>query len=117
MMPSKFTFNLRKAFIMVLMIIISHQSFGQSPFFKQQKVFKNKKDYNTNVIFQDNTGYIWLGTSEGLVGFDGIEFKYFTTDDGLPNNHITAIRQDNEGVLWIGDRRGGISYYKDKVFY
>jgi len=30
---------------------------------------------------QDQQGYLWLGTNEGLVRFDGTEFKLFSADD------------------------------------
>ena len=29
-------------------------------------------------VMQDKTGYIWIGTYDGLVRFDGVEFKTFS---------------------------------------
>jgi signal transduction histidine kinase/ligand-binding sensor domain-containing protein len=65
-------------------------------------------------IAQTTEGYIWLGTEEGLVRFDGIRF---TTIDqnmlGLKSREISALAADRRGGLWIGSNGGGIAYYRD----
>ncbi len=54
------------------------------------------------------TGYLWIGTQEGLVRFDGVRFRNFTQLDtpGLAGNEITAFLEDERGVLWIGTSLG-----------
>ena len=32
-------------------------------------------------IFQDHLGFLWFGTNEGLVQYDGYEFKMYQPDD------------------------------------
>ncbi|MDY0200281.1 MAG: two-component regulator propeller domain-containing protein [Tenuifilaceae bacterium] len=59
--------------------------------------------------FQDNSGFIWFGTSEGLTRFDGIEYQNFTTADSLYTNEISALFQDSSGVFWIGHTSGEIT--------
>ena len=45
-------------------------------------------------IFQDDKGYIWLGTQGGVAIFDGIEFTDYNQKDGIAGNHVTKICQD-----------------------
>ncbi|MCP5050909.1 MAG: hypothetical protein GY940_27335, partial [bacterium] len=70
------------------------------------------------VILQDRDGYIWLGTLNGLVRFDGIRFRVFNRENTprLKDNDIKALAQDSGGTLWIGTREGGLSYLKDGEF-
>ncbi len=64
-------------------------------------------------VFQDSRGYIWIGTQEGLVRFDGVEFKTYDKSryPGLSNNFIWDIDEDNYGNLWLGTAGGGISCF------
>jgi ligand-binding sensor domain-containing protein len=54
------------------------------------------------------TGYLWIGTQEGLVRFDGVRFRTFSQIDtpGLAGNEITAFLEDERGILWIGTSLG-----------
>jgi ligand-binding sensor domain-containing protein len=90
----------------------------------QEIPFKNytvKAGYNLPsnefyAIAQDNQGYIWLGTSAGLVKFDGYNFTTYTTRDGLVDNTIWSLLIDKSGSLWIGTENGGISVLKNGKF-
>lgn len=59
-------------------------------------------------IFQDRDGFIWIGTDDGLVKFDGQEFKLFSTDDGLRNNFVIDINQNNKGDIVVATWGGGL---------
>lgn len=90
----------------------------------QELPFKNytvKADYNlpTNEFFdivQDKQGFIWLGTSVGLVKFDGYNFTTYTIHNGLADNSISSLLVDKSGSLWIGTDNGGISVFKNGKF-
>lgn len=93
-----------------------NSTMAQSPHFELYKVMKNKKDVNVNTIFQDKSGFIWVGTNQGLVKYNGIEFTPFTTENSLLSNEITAITQDSAGIMWIGHQNGSISIYDGENF-
>lgn len=66
-------------------------------------------------IRQTRDGYLWLGTLQGLVRFDGIRFEVFHKDNTphLLDNVITVLFEDADGVLWIGTAEGGLTVLKD----
>ena len=66
-----------------------------------------------NAIAQDQHGYIWFGTQDGLNRFDGFEFEQFgdqeTSPSSLSNSWIWALHVDSKGSLWIGTDGGGLN--------
>jgi signal transduction histidine kinase/ligand-binding sensor domain-containing protein/CheY-like chemotaxis protein len=57
-------------------------------------------------ILQDDQGFMWFGTYNGLNRFDGYRFKVFKHDANNPNSpsgvFVTALFKDRSGMLWIG---------------
>jgi signal transduction histidine kinase/ligand-binding sensor domain-containing protein len=53
-------------------------------------------------------GYLWMGTLEGLVQFDGVTFRVFDRSNlpQLPRSTITQLHLDRSGRLWVGTVRG-----------
>ncbi|MDO7850192.1 hybrid sensor histidine kinase/response regulator [Hymenobacter convexus] len=65
-------------------------------------------------LLQDQQGYLWLGTGEGLVRYDGTRFVTFTKKDGLAEDFVVSLREEPAtGRLWVGHSEGGISVKKE----
>ncbi|PJA07404.1 MAG: hypothetical protein COX70_06820 [Flavobacteriales bacterium CG_4_10_14_0_2_um_filter_32_8] len=64
-------------------------------------------------INQDQNGFIWIGTGDGISKFDGIDFQNFTIKNGLAENFVTCSAQRQKNSIWLGHNRGGISRIKD----
>ena len=62
-------------------------------------------------IVQDNDGYLWFATVNGISIFDGYEFKTITRKDGLAENRIYSALKDYKGNLWFGHKDGGVTRY------
>jgi len=62
------------------------------------------------VILQDSAGFIWFGTVNGLVRYDGYGVKVFrnnpTDMNSLSGNFVTAIIEDSQKNLWVGTSNG-----------
>ena len=59
-------------------------------------------------LFQSRDGKVWAGGQSGLASFDGRDWKFFSTDDGLPPAATRAFAEDSNSDLWIGTDGGGI---------
>ncbi len=70
-------------------------------------------------ILQDNKGFLWFGTRDGLNKYDGYTFKSFKNSSDNPNsisnNEVISLCQDNSGLLWIGTRGGGLNIYDPRT--
>jgi signal transduction histidine kinase/ligand-binding sensor domain-containing protein/ActR/RegA family two-component response regulator len=69
---------------------------------------------SVNAIVQARNGYLWLGTFEGLVRWNGVEFQVHDERNlpGLRNPRVRAIHEDADGTLWIGTL-GGLARLQD----
>jgi len=72
---------------------------------------------SVNTILQTRDGYLWLGTQEGLVRFDGVHFRVFDTRNtaALGDDYVETLCQTRDGALWIGTLNG-LARYKDGQF-
>ncbi len=66
-----------------------------------------------HATLQDQDGFIWLATSDGLSRFDGYDFVTYRQIEGDPtslrHNHVWCLLEDSEGQLWAGTDGGGLS--------
>jgi ligand-binding sensor domain-containing protein/serine phosphatase RsbU (regulator of sigma subunit) len=106
-----------KSVIILFFIFIATDSWAQFPIFKTIKAIKGKNNYTVQAITQDHTGFIWLGTDEGLVRFDGINTAIFKIKDSLADNSITAFANDTLGQLWIGHKNGTITIKQNNELF
>jgi signal transduction histidine kinase/ligand-binding sensor domain-containing protein len=61
-------------------------------------------------IAQDPEGYLWLGTPDGVVRFDGSRFQPWTQQSSgaaLPAGPVHALATSSVGGLWVGFGGGG----------
>ena len=70
-------------------------------------------------ILQDNKGFMWFGTRNGLNRYDGIEFKIYEFVYGdttsISSNFINSLVEDSLGNIWVGTLDAGLNMYDRKL--
>lgn len=71
-----------------------------------------------NVLAQTPDGYLWLGTEEGLVRYNGSDFVVFNSKNtpAFNDSFITSLYCGIDGHLWIGTRTGKLIRYFAQKF-
>ena len=69
----------------------------------------------TSDAVQDDQGFIWFATKNGLAKYDGTEFTVYKHDpdnpNSLSNNYVWSIFKDHNGILWAGAIGGGVNKF------
>jgi diguanylate cyclase (GGDEF)-like protein len=62
-------------------------------------------------IVQTRDGYLWMGTEEGLVRFDGVRFVVSDRQNApaLGSSFVSSLFESSDGTLWIGTYGGGVA--------
>lgn len=68
-------------------------------------------------LVQDHQGYIWFGTGQGLVKYDGFNFENFTTADSLASDAVQKLYLAKDNSLWIGHNNGDLSHFDGLEFH
>ncbi len=68
---------------------------------------------------QDDQGFMWLATQDGLNRYDGTEFRIFKEDPkaatGLRGNFVASVDKAPSGEIWIGTNDGGLNRYDPRT--
>lgn len=93
---------------------------GQVPsasFYFDHLTINNGLTHNTvNCILQDQHGYIWIGTQNGLNKYDGYSFEVNRSNTlvedgtGFIGKQISSLFEDKNGNLWVGTKKRGINF-------
>ncbi len=96
----------------LLPLIAAAQDKPLSAFYRETWTTRQGLPHNqVNAIAQSPDGYLWLGTWEGLVRYNGLEFHVFdrANTPELKDNGIRSVRAGDDGAVVIGTSRGGVT--------
>ncbi|AIZ63132.1 hypothetical protein PK28_04490 [Hymenobacter sp. DG25B] len=106
------------AFFLPFLVLWAGISAAQTamPFtFRSLTAAQGLSENSVYCLAQDQRGFLWLGTQDGLNRYDGSTFKVFRNDPqhigSLSSNFILALAVDARGGLWIGTGGGGLNRY------
>lgn len=97
---------------------ISGVAQGTNLYFEHINYDVNFSQSTISSIHQTKQGFIWIGTANGLIRYDGYNFLQYVRNKKkigtISNNHINVILEDNEKNLWIGTNNGLNLFDKNK---
>ncbi len=84
--------------------------------FERLSIDQGLSQNTVTAILQDRTGFLWLGTQDGLNRYDGYGFEVYRSavDDPatLGADWILNLAEDPSGDLWIGTEGGGLARWR-----
>ncbi|WP_316781176.1 two-component regulator propeller domain-containing protein [Pedobacter antarcticus] len=107
--------NLLTIFISLLSIFTGNV-FAQPYYFRHYRVEDGLSNNTVFTVMQDQRGFVWFGSKEGLNRFDGNSFKTYN-DRRFPENirgFILHMARAEKGYIWIGTRRGVYRFDEQK---
>lgn len=79
--------------------------------------YTNKNGLSHNTVYcslQDQRGFMWFGTDDGLNRFDGYTFQVYRSHPSQPgaliHNRIVSLFEDSEQRIWVCTE-GGVCFY------
>jgi len=103
--------------LIFLLLLVAVYGLGQPPEQYAYTHYKLSDGLASNVVnnmVQDERGFLWLATNNGLQRFDGNKFITFNSNAGnsagLPSDEVTQAYIDKKGNLWVAtaDNKVGI---------
>ncbi len=85
------------------------------PVYQFQRINGLTTDQIRSHVVRDRSGFIWIGTLNGLNRYDGYSVKEYRHDPGDPHslssNIVKDLFVDKSGRLWVGTFDSGLSLY------
>ena len=105
-------------FYVVICLLVSSAGYSQEVNI-QLEPYSMEDGLASNMVYaitEDQDGYIWIGTANGLNRFDGSIFKLMYHPDSsksqgscLSQPTVKALLTDQAGNIWVGTQGGGLN--------
>ena len=100
--------------VLVFCFTVSRAQYTK-PYFNTYSIVNGLPEGNVTASLQDKLGYMWFGTQNGLVRYDGYQLKQYPIpdDNGIPLIYcsIKLLHEDKEGKLWALVDKEGLYYF------
>ncbi len=109
----------------ILLWLSSLTAVSQDVQFEHISLTEGLSQASVTCLLQDEEGYIWIGTRDGLNRYDGYDFDVYRNSRFdttiISNNYVTALFQDSKGFLWVGTANGlnriNLKTFESKSFF
>ncbi len=88
---------------------------GQNFSFEHLTTEQGLSQSTVNAILQDQKGFVWIGTGDGLDKFDGYSIERYSHENNnkksISKNAVLSLYEDSEGFIWVGTYGGGLNKF------
>lgn len=102
--------------IVVGLLLIQNFIYPQIKIHKKLGVEDGLIQSTIRTIYKDSDGRLWFGTNLGVSCWDGINFKNYSTANGLPGHTVFAIQEDKKKNIYFGTSNGA-SIFRNETFF
>ncbi len=107
-----------RPFLYVALVLgLAAAVYGQRPAirFHHLSLEEGLSQTTVNQVVQDQAGFLWIATEDGLNRYDGKEVRLYRHGPGdvtsLPSNQIWSLAVASDGRVWVGTR-GGLAVWQ-----
>lgn len=104
-----------KKIILFISLFILKLSFSQENHFYHYGLEEGLSQETVLSLLKDSSGFLWIGTQDGLNRFDGDSFTVFKNNvedsTSIIDNYINTLLEHKNKTIWIGTATNGVCYY------
>ncbi|WP_316810893.1 two-component regulator propeller domain-containing protein [Pedobacter heparinus] len=106
---------------LTFLALTTNATLAQELSFKRLTINEGLSQNTAFCILQDKTGFIWIGTEDGLNKYDGYDFTIYKHENNnknsLSNSQVNALCEDPKENLWVGTSKGLNLFDRDKASF
>ncbi len=106
-------------YLLIYVCLFYTYTSAQEVHFKHLSINDGLSQNAVFAITQDNEGFMWFGTKDGLNKYDGYTFTVYQHDPNdqtsLDANYIKSLFCDSKGILWVGTENGELNKFNKKT--
>jgi signal transduction histidine kinase/ligand-binding sensor domain-containing protein len=106
----------KKLCCLIFFLLIYQVLFAQT--YEKLNAFTTDHGLPSNHIYdllEDNNGFLWIATDNGVSRFDGKYFQNFSVKDGLPSSEALQLIKEKDGTIWINCYKQLPSYFDERT--
>ncbi len=104
-----------RLYLFILSVFVLMGANAQHYNIRYQKLIYDDAELHVTKVFQDRSGFIWLGAKEGLFRYDGVALERYFSANSDSIFHVTSFFEDEKNSLWIGTSSGKIFVKKNQI--
>jgi len=111
--------NIKDLSQLTFLLFLSIEIFAQSPhpYFHNFTTADGLPSSEVHYVLEDDQGYMWFATDNGVSKFDGYSFKNFGPKEGLKHPVAFYLQKAPDGIIWIATLNGHLYFVKgDEIF-
>ncbi len=100
--------------LVICMQLYSNVLFGQFDYVFNN--FNREDGLPTSEVYgalQDDEGFMWFCTDQGVAKYNGFDFEIITINDGLLDNVVIKMHKDKFGRIWFIGMSGTLCYLEN----
>lgn len=105
--------------VFALLLTLNTPLPGAGTSFEHISMEQGLSQSTVNCIVQDEDGFLWIATQDGLNKYDGYDFSIYRNNPSDPaslsDSHIRSLYMDKKGELWVCTYNGGLDRFDRKT--